>query len=252
MQMFSTKKLGQLLTYPFHQEESGKKILIGGLLTLAAYIIPVIPILFIMGYVAKIAKRIIDGDGKLVLPEWDNWSELFKSGARLFGVGLVYSIPVILLFTIGFVAYFGSFIPLMITEDYNAFTTFAPLFSLFIMLFTFLFGSFLSMLESIFLPVIMMHVVHHEQFKSGFDFKGWWKVFRSNFSGFLVVFIFLFGLFYLVYMVIILTTYTLIFAIAVPFISAFITFYMALITMPLIGQAYYEGCDHLVTKEEEL
>ncbi len=255
MQMFSTKKIGQLLTYPFKEADSGKKILIGSLLVLAGYIIPIIPILFVLGYSAKIAKRIIDGDGKLVLPEWDDWGDLFKSGGRLLGVSLVYSLPIILIFSIGFIAYFVSFVPLMMSDNYNnfnSFTAFVPFFSFMILMVTMVIGMFLSLVEGIFLPVIMMHVVHKETFKSGFDFKGWWKAFRNNFAGFFVAFIILFGLYYLVYMIILLTAYSMIFAIAVPFISAFITFYMSLISMPLIAQAYYEGCDHLITKQEEL
>jgi hypothetical protein len=98
MQMFSTKKLSQLLTFPFKAEDANKKILIGSLLVLAGFIIPIIPFFFVFGYAAKISKRITSGDGKLTLPEWTDWGTLFKDGARLFGIYLVYSLPAIFVF----------------------------------------------------------------------------------------------------------------------------------------------------------
>ena len=251
MQMFSTKKLSDWLAYPFKQEKAGNKILIGSALILAGFVIPFIPMIFVAGYLAKISKRITAGDGKLELPEWDDWGELFKSGLRLFGVGLIYSLPMLIVFTIGFFAYFGSFVPLMI-DDSSMGAPILMMLGMGVMFFTIAIGMLLSLIEGIILPAVLMHVIHHDQFSKGFDFKGWWSIFRKNLWGFMVAFILMFGLYYLYYMLVVVVAYSFVLAIAVPFLSAFASFYLGLLFMPLMAQAYYEGSDHLVTKEEEL
>lgn len=251
MQMFSTKKLSDWLAYPFKQEKAGNKILIGSALILAGFVIPFIPMLFVAGYLAKISKRITAGDGKLELPEWDDWGELFKSGLRLFGVGLIYSLPMLIIFTIGFIAYFGSFVPLMI-DDSSMGAPILMMLGMGVMFLAIAIGMLLSLIEGIILPAVLMHVIHHDQFSKGFDFKGWWSIFRKNFWGFMVAFILMFGLYYLYYMLVVVVAYSFVLAVAVPFLSAFASFYLGLLFVPLAAQAYYEGSDHLVTKEEEL
>jgi hypothetical protein len=113
-------------------------------------------------------------------------------------------------------------------------------------------GLLLSLVESIFLPSAIMHAVEKESFAAGFQIKQWWKIFRNNLAGFLVAFIFMFGLTYLLYFAVIISIYTFILAVVSPFLSAFLGFYLILIIFPLMAQAYYEGNDHLETKQEDL
>ncbi len=251
MQMFSTKKLSQLLTFPFKAEDANKKILIGSLLVLAGFIIPIIPFFFVLGYAAKISKRITNGDGKLTMPEWTDWGILFKDGARVFGIYLVYSLPAIIVFLAGYILYFVSIIPVTINES-SGWAVASILLGITVLFLTIGFGLLLSLLESIVLPSAIMHAIHKESFAAGFQIKQWWKIFRNNLAGFFVAFIFLFGLTYLLYFVVIVSIYTFILAIVTPFLSAFLGFYLMVIIFPMMAQAYYEGNDHLETKQEDL
>jgi hypothetical protein len=251
MQMFSTKKLSQILTFPFKAEDAGKKILIGSLLVLAGFIIPIIPFFFVLGYAAKISKRITDGDGQLTMPEWTEWGTLFKDGARLFGIYLIYSLPAILVFGVGYIFYFASIIPATINES-NGWAAVSIIFGLGILFLTIGIGLLLTLLESIILPSALMHANHKESFAAGFQIKQWWTIFRNNLAGFFVAFIFMFGLTYLLYFVVIVSIYTFILAVLAPFLSAFLGFYLFIIIFPIMAQAYYEGTDRLETKQEEL
>ncbi|MAT41555.1 MAG: hypothetical protein CL609_04370 [Anaerolineaceae bacterium] len=251
MQMFSTKKLSQLLTYPFKAEDANKKILIGSLFVLAGFIIPIIPFFFVLGYATKISKRITSGDGKLTLPEWKDWDILFKDGARLFGIYLVYSLPAIIVFGVGFILYFGSIIPVTINES-SGLAVVSILFGMSALFLSIGVGLLLSLVESIFLPSAIMHAIQKESFAAGFQIKQWWTIFRNNLAGFVVAFIFMFGLTYLLYFAVVISIYTFILAIISPFLSAFLGFYLVLIIFPLMAQAYYEGNDHLETKQEDL
>lgn len=85
---------GELFKYPMRDERWIQKTLVGG-------IIGMIPVLnFIsLGYVLR---SIRGTDPANVLPEWDGWSELFKTGFWLFVICTIYLLlPNILL---GFVA----------------------------------------------------------------------------------------------------------------------------------------------------
>jgi hypothetical protein len=73
------------------------KILIGGLFYLAAFVI--IGAFFIMGYSAQLMRNVIAGSPR-PLPEWNDLGEYFSEGLRLFGVVLVYMIPIIALWCV--------------------------------------------------------------------------------------------------------------------------------------------------------
>ena len=89
METPSLMNFKNLLVYPFKDKKSGTKILIGSLLIFSSAIIPILPALIVLGYIMQIAKRIIDGDGQLSMPDWDQWSEYLKEGFKWFVVLLL-------------------------------------------------------------------------------------------------------------------------------------------------------------------
>ena len=70
------------------------KILIGGLFYLLAFLL--VGIFFILGYQARLARNVIAGM-QHPLPEWDDLGDYFGEGLRLFGVILVWILPVAVL-----------------------------------------------------------------------------------------------------------------------------------------------------------
>jgi len=62
METPSLMNFKNLLAYPFKDQKSGTKILIGSLLIFSSAIIPILPALIVLGYIMQIAKRIITLD----------------------------------------------------------------------------------------------------------------------------------------------------------------------------------------------
>lgn len=71
-----------------------RKILIGGLFYLLAFLLIGIP--FVMGYCARMMRNVIRGEAR-PLPEWDDLGEYFAEGLQLFLVWILFLLPVIVL-----------------------------------------------------------------------------------------------------------------------------------------------------------
>lgn len=243
----------QLLTYPFEDEKSGKKILIGSLLIFGSMIIPVIPLLIVLGYIMRISKRIIDGDGQLALPEWDDWGEYLKDGFKWFATALIYALPLIIIFSVGYFVYFASFIGMESLDNgynFSIWSVILPFFALGILFITMFIGIFLSMFELIILPVGLMHVVHTGDFFAAFKFKQWWAILKKNFLGFLVAVIFLFGFYYFMMMAFSALYMSILLCFLIPFAMAPLSFLMSLWSIPLFAKAYRESMQESEVQEE--
>jgi hypothetical protein len=70
------------------------KVLVGGLFYLAAVFL--VGIFFLMGYCARLFRNVVEGNPR-PLPEWNDLGEYFGEGVVLFGVGLVYALPIFVL-----------------------------------------------------------------------------------------------------------------------------------------------------------
>ncbi len=69
-----------------------QKVLLGGVFVLASVVI--VGIFFVYGYLARLVRNVIEGV-QHPLPAWDDLGDYFTEGLRLFGVGIVYSLPII-------------------------------------------------------------------------------------------------------------------------------------------------------------
>jgi len=252
MQAKSTRSLKPFFIYPFTEQGSSKKLIIGSLLTFANFIIPFIPGFFVTGYVAKIAREIMLNDGDLHSPDWNDWENYFKDGLRISVIGFLFCLPALLTFFFGFGAYFSSFFGLMIESSRgNESTEMAILYiiGLFIWIFSLFVGLLLLFVAGFFLPPALMHTIRNSSIGSAFNFKQWWAILRRNLSGFLISFVIVFGLTHLVLYAIYGLYYTIILCIIIPFISSFGVFYLSLVTFPIFAKAYKEGS--LSTGEKE-
>jgi len=84
--------IGKAFTYVFEDEDWVKKVLIGGVINL----IPIVGLLFTSGYMLETLKNVMEGH-PLPLPEWDDWGGKFMKGLMAAIIGLVYTLPVIVL-----------------------------------------------------------------------------------------------------------------------------------------------------------
>jgi hypothetical protein len=84
--------IGKAFTYVFEDEDWVKKVLIGGVLNL----IPIVGLFFTSGYMLETLKNVMEGR-PLPLPEWDDWGNKFMKGLMTFIIGLIYSLPLIVI-----------------------------------------------------------------------------------------------------------------------------------------------------------
>jgi hypothetical protein len=183
------QNLKDLFFYPFGDSDWKRKLVIASVVAFFGTVIPlIIPIVFLVGYCERIMRRIIqEGEGPF-LPEWDDWGDLFANGARLFGAGLIYSLPSIILFVIGY-GLMMSF-PFMAEYIDASGDTLPHTFDLFFLAGTFggmtLFGvgMLAGIVAGILTPPALAHSVATGKFSAAFRVQEWWPIFRTNLTVF--------------------------------------------------------------------
>jgi Protein of unknown function (DUF4013) len=150
------------------------KVLMGGAFFLLAVLIVGIP--FLLGYIAKLIRNVIAGD-PTPLPEWVDLGDLFSEGLTLFGVGLIYMLPMTILSIL-------ISIPAALTgassqEEIRAIGSGV-------------FGcascivSMASFAISLLLPAALLMVVTTRRFSAAFEFGAIWSFIRANVGNYLL------------------------------------------------------------------
>jgi hypothetical protein len=252
-QSYTSDDLKQLFGYPFQDIRWKHKFLIGSLVVLAGFIIPLIPFCFVYGYMAQIMRRIIVEEGDPYLPEWDDWGQLFMDGLKLLGAILLYSLPIIVLFFAAYILFFAMVgLSAAATgaaesagEAPSALVAIGPLAGILFFCVAFAAIMILSLAIGLLSPAIMGHVVATNEFSAAFRIREWWSIFRANIGGFLIAYVvvlaisvaFSFGI-SLIYLTIILCCF-------LPFILAPATVYMLAIYGVVFAEAYRAGVQKL-------
>jgi hypothetical protein len=94
-------EFGRAFTYPFEDRDWLKKLGIAGGIAVISIVLSIVIIgiagfILLSGWMLEITRRVINRD-PVPLPDWDDFGGLFSKGIQAFVVGLVYSIPAILL-----------------------------------------------------------------------------------------------------------------------------------------------------------
>ncbi len=99
--MLANFDINHLLTFPVKDRDAINKSLIGLVVVLLTFIIPVLPMLALAGYTARIVRQVLDGQ-KPSMPAWDDWEAMLKDGARILAVRMIYAAPLLLLLIVVF------------------------------------------------------------------------------------------------------------------------------------------------------
>jgi hypothetical protein len=234
--------LNQLLLFPVRDDESRKHFLVGSLLYLAGFMIPMIPWVIVAGYTALIIRQVLRGEKPHLVP-WENWEELLKDGARLIGIRLIYASPLILMVILLILVSFAfGFLPL-IFQDIEGQNSFAAFYFLLIPIMTL--GGILifplSIALACIIPAAEIHMIAEDDFKTGFQFNQWWPIFKKNWAGFVVALA-------IVYMISVALSFAMQFLILslvliclLPFVLAPFSMYSTVIQYAAFAQAYKVG-----------
>lgn len=243
--MIGNTDLNQLFLFPIKDNEARKNFLITTLVYLAAFIIPILPLIVIMGYTARIMRQVINGEAPR-MTAWENWESMFKDGLYLFGVRMVYMLPV---FVIVFPLSFGmSFLPMYYAANQSSMEEFIGVyFGLFglIMLVTFP----ISLALGILVPAAENNVVANNDFAAGFRIREWWGIFRANWTGFLLAYFISMVASWVLMTIVSFAMITIVLICLLPLILPGITAYLTLVMYAAFAQAYKTGKDNLTKSQ---
>jgi hypothetical protein len=241
------KTLKALFQFPFQSEGWQNRFLVGSLLVLAGFFVPVIPLLFVAGYALRVMRQAIEGH-ELTLPEWSDLGGLGLDGLRGLVVEVVYLLPGLLISLAGSGLYFmGSFtFPLLMSRvsDNSGAAVLLPLLFLFTMAVFFIslfVGSLLIVLGVVPVPMALAHMMARNELGAAFRVRQWWPLWRANKIGYLIGWVVAAGLGAVLYTVVIVAYMSCLLCCLIPFLLAPALFYLMLVTSAVFGQVYRES-----------
>ena len=241
----------ETLLFPVRDAEARKQFLIACLVTLAGFIIPLIPSIILMGYGVRIMRQVITERKSPSMPEWQgsNWSEMLMDGLRVFGMQIILMLPLLLIMGCGFIFMISGTIGFaaLADEGSRAFATVGGLF-FFIGIGLMMLFTLLSFPYGIIITAAIPHTVASNSFAAGFNFKEWFPIFRKGLGNFILSYVFVMAITFVFMFVIQFAMITIILTCIVPFLMIPYSAYLTLVTNTLYSQAYVTGFDALQTE----
>ncbi|MFZ6031418.1 MAG: DUF4013 domain-containing protein [Chloroflexota bacterium] len=241
--------LQNALLHPFQDKNWGTKLLIGGALLLASMLIPVIPALFVLGYLYRIQRRVIIDKSGPQLPEWEDWGQLLQDGLKYLGAILVYMLPALLLMIGGYV--FMMFSPMLITmvaEVGEVGEKAASVLGILLLLgfmggvLAMLLGSVLGIAIGILVPAGLAHMSAQDRFGAAFEINVWIKNWRANAGGYVLAFVVVMGLSWALTFILSFTYFAAIFCCLLPAVAiSYVSYYLGVVSANLYANAYING-----------
>lgn len=236
------------LLFPFRDRDSWNQFLIASAIMLAAFIIPLLPAILLMGYTLRIMRQIIlEKKAPSMLPwQGSDWGEMFMDGLRLYGAQFVLMLPLFLLLGCGITFIVtGSITFASLAEESTR--PFAPIAGVlfFIGIGLTVVFSLLSLPYTIVTAAAHGHVAAKDSFHAAFEFSEWWKVFRAAVGPFLIAYVVMMIASFIMAMVMQIAMITIVLMCIVPFLMVPYSVYLILVSNALYAQAYAKGQEAL-------
>jgi hypothetical protein len=239
----NSEQIKTFLLFPVKDAYARQQFLIACLVMLVGMVVPIIPLFFLIGYGARIARQIVLEHKEPTMSEWDNWDEFFRDGARLYGIRILIALPVLLLIIIAIILFIVSSIGLAGADQNHATNNVPPwAFASFIVAMAILMLAILLALPLGILAVVAeTHVAVKGSFSAGLRFKEWWPILRKGLSQFLIAYLIIFVMSFLLSFVIQIAVLTIILVCIVPFVIFPYAAYLSLVLQALFAKAYESG-----------
>jgi hypothetical protein len=240
--MTHTQHYVHLLSFPFRGENAAGKFAIACLVIFTGFIIPVVPIIFYMGYVYQVMRTIVNG-GQARMPLWTDLGRLFRDGLKPFGINFIFSLPLVLIFFAALILYIGSFFGMIIAAEAAPDSILPLLFPLSWIFFMVIMvvANVLQFFVALVLPVALGNLAAKDRFSAGFHFKAMWRVFRANAGGYLLAYLIIAGLFVVAYYLSVFLYMTMVFCVLLPFYAVIALAYLGLVSGAHFAEAYRVG-----------
>ncbi len=237
------------LRFPVRDSESQKEFLIACVVMLTGFIIPILPMLVLMGYSARIMRQVVEEKKAPSMPTWQgsDWSEMLVDGLRLWGAQIVLMLPLFLLIGCALVFAMTGSISFSALPDKHT-NSFAPVGVLFFMIGFLLVGLFgiLSLPYGVVVSAALPHVAVKRSFQAAFEFKEWFSIFRKALGQFIVGFVLVMVASFIFAFVIQIAMLTIILICIVPLLMIPYSTYQLLVMNAIFAQAYTIGSEQYV------
>ena len=235
----------QTFTFPFKDKDWGSKFLIGSLLILVSFVIPIIPLIFVLGYVIRGMRHTIE-TGTSGLPEWDDWTDLGVKGILCILLNFIYLLPGLVLLAGSAVLFFlNIFLGMSNASDIGGAVALplAVLGKLFLMLsIVIAFAAVLLLIAgALMVPVAVARLAATGELGAALDIGRIWAIIRAQFWDFVLVWALYYGIGSLASMIYSFLVNTVCCCVFVPIISAPISLYIMIFGMTLFARVYREG-----------
>jgi hypothetical protein len=251
----SVPSLKSIFRFPFQGHGWEKRFLIGTLLSFVSFIIPILPAIFVSGYMLEVMRRAVKGE-ELTLPDWTDWGKLGLDGLKYILVNLVFLLPGMLVYVVGFGLYFivtfgFSFGSAFAQNSRGVENVLVPVFliAMLIFLISVFLGPLLLMLGAIPLPAAIANLAAEGNLAAGFRLRQWWPALWKNKLGYFITWTILLGLFFFLYLAFFLAYMTCILCWLIPFLMAPMGFYLGLVYAALFGQTFRESMQGLAADQ---
>ena len=238
-----TSALKDAFKFPFESEDGRSRFLIGSLISLANLILPIVPAIFVYGYVISVMRQVINGE-KPHMPAWNDWGKFGLDGLKALLVGLVYMLPATIISAGGWVLYTVLYTSgvVITTSNSSEWMGVVLMFSAMVILFLSLgIGMFFNILGGIPLPVALSHWVAQDRLSAAFNFKTTWQTIKADKWGYFITWGVILGVGTLLYLVCIMFYYTIILCFLTFILMIPAGFYLMLVALALFGQFYRDN-----------
>ncbi|HPH95030.1 MAG TPA: DUF4013 domain-containing protein [Anaerolineaceae bacterium] len=245
----STDSLQQILMFPFRGNGWQGRFAVACLLMLGNYVIPIIPVIFLAGYLVEIMRRVILDGRSPELPDWSDFGGFGLRGIKALGAAFILNLPSAIFIMAGLVL---SFMPSLMVPFIDRFSRDATGLIVFLMLammatmfVMFGIGMLFSLLIGAFMPVSLNHLAAKDSFLAAFNIGEWWKVMRANLSGYFLAWLVVMGLYMVAMFAMQILYFTVILCCLLPIVMSVIYTYMGMVAAALFASAYREGQSRL-------
>ncbi|MBX2998423.1 MAG: DUF4013 domain-containing protein [Caldilineaceae bacterium] len=172
--------IGRALTFFTEEERWIEKTAIGALVLLLSSLLSFVLVgalgfFIVMGYSVRLMRNVQQGV-RPVLPEWDQWGEDLVRGLKLFVVGFVWALPIILVFL---PVLFGS----IMVDQGGAAEGFGVMLILCGTCLSLIYGLFIALAQ----PGFTIAFARDEKISSGLQFTPIWQWTRAHLSDVVIV-----------------------------------------------------------------
>lgn len=255
MDTSTTRSLREVMAFPFQESTWKNRFLIGSALCLAGILIPLIPLLFVYGYLLQVMRAAIR-DGSPALPAWEDWGKLLVDGLKAFIVALAWLLPGMIVSGVGLIVYFVVvFITTLASDPQLSSSTMmsdsavlATLVAMGVLMVSMLLGTLLSILGLVPLPVAAGNLASTDRIASAFYLRELWNFLNAHRFGYFLAWVIVLGLSAMLYMAVMLPYMTMVLICTIPIVAAPLGFYVLLVAAAMFGLTYREARVRLAEK----